>query len=100
MEVTSNYAGDDPILSELKERVSHPELNTSFTCGWYEPGIRDMVPPQYYEQTVQKLNRFLPQMTPEQELAFENFSLTSFVETGKESYSVARWMDILSGLAN
>ena len=100
MEVMSNYAGGDPILSELKERVSHPELNTSFTRGWYEPGIRDMVPPQYYEQTVQNLNRFLPQMTPEQELAFENFSLTSFVESGKESGSVARWMDILPGLAN
>lgn len=87
-----------PLLSALKERVTHPGINTGFTRAWYEPGIRDMVPAKYYDSTVESLNRFLPKMTPEQEHDFENFSLTEFIAGAEDTSAVARWQETLNQL--
>ena len=98
MEVMSHYDGADPLLSALKERVTHPGINTGFTRAWYEPGIRAMVPAKYYASTVESLNRFLPKMTPEQEHDFENFSLTEFIAGAEDTSAVARWQETLNQL--
>lgn len=99
MEVMSHYDGADPLLSALKERVTHPGINTDFTRAWYEPGIRDMVPAKYYDSTVESLNRFLPKMTPEQEHDFENFSLTEFIAEAESSPTISKWQESLDSLS-
>ena len=98
-DVISHNDGNNSLLSALKKRVSHPGINTSFTRAWYEPGMKAMVPPQYYDETVQRLNYFLPQMTPAQEHDSENFSLTTSAETGTDSASVTQSIEELSELA-
>lgn len=76
----SRYDGNEPRLLALKRRLA-PEMNdTSFLHGWYEPGMRAMVPEKYYEDTVARINKHIPMMTREQEAAFEGFDIRPKVE--------------------
>lgn len=99
MESMSHYNGDDPILSSLKKRVTHPGIDTSFTRGWYEPGMRAMVPNKYYAQSVESVNRYLPKMTPAQEKNFENFSLSHLDADVSKSQDASQWLQTLTNVA-
>lgn len=96
MESMVSYRGDDPILRALRDRVVHPHTDTSFIRGWYGPGLKEAVPELYYSETVEKINRFLPQMTRNQEESFENFDLVGIINDAKESGAVERWETTLA----
>lgn len=98
MESMVSYHGDDPILQALKDRVVRPHTDTSFIRGWYAPGMKEVVPEKYYSETVEKVKKFLPQMTREQEESFESFDLEQIISDAKESGAIDRWLATLADL--
>ena len=100
MESMVSYHGDDPILRALRDRVVHPHTDTSFIRGWYGPGMKEVVPEQYCSETIEKVNKFLPQMTREQEESFETFDLEGIISDAQESGAIDRWRATLANLSD
>ena len=79
MATLAKYDGDDPLLLALQDRVQAKQYDTSFTHAWYRKGINDMVPEKYRAGVIEKLNKYLPEMTDEQTYLFENFNIKNML---------------------
>lgn len=99
MSVLSKYDGDSSLLIELRHRVGARMHDTSFTGGWYGKGMRDMVPERYRAGVQQAASKYIPQMTPEQERAFENFDIRPKIERDKQAGKIGRFTDVLAANA-
>ena len=76
----ANYSGEDPLLLALQKRVDATSWDVSFTRGWYGPSLDTMVPQKYQKGTVERMEKFIPQMTQEQEEQFRNFDMRSVMD--------------------
>ncbi|MET4061536.1 hypothetical protein ABIB35_003109 [Arthrobacter sp. UYP6] len=81
--VMASYSGTDPLLLRLQSRVGSLVQDVSFTGTWYGPAM-DLVPEKYRAGTIEAANRYLPQMTEEQEEAFRNYDIAPFLEANKQ----------------
>lgn len=95
MAALSGYKGDDPMLLELQDRVEATTVDTSFVHASYRSGIDRMVPEKYRAGTIEALAKYVPEMTEEQQAAFESFDIRPKVERAKEDGRVDRFLDAL-----
>lgn len=94
-EAMSNYQGRNEFLRNLRDRVCHLGIDSSFTRTWYGPGLSTVTPQKYYEEIREKLDRYLPKMNSEQEYSFQNFDIGPAIEEMDANGELLKWQQFL-----
>ena len=85
-----------PFLRYLRNRLDTGQ-NLELLDSWYSPS-QDLVPESYRLSVVEKITRYLPVMSKEQEGVLENWDMSSFLnsEESKRAHSslTSSWQDI------
>lgn len=96
MSVLAKYDGDAPMLRELRDRVGSRRMDTSFTGAWYGKGMRDMVPERYRQGVQNAASKYIPQMTPAQERAFETFDIRPKIKEDSDEGRIEYFKELLA----
>ena len=85
-----------PFLRHLRKRLDMG-LNLELLDSWYSPS-QELVPESYRFSVVEKISRYLPVMSKEQEGVLESWDMSSFLssEQSKRAHSLltSSWQDL------
>ena len=85
-----------PFLRPLRNRLD-TKLNLSLLSSWYSPS-KELVPERYRLSVIEKISKFVPPMTEEQEQILENWNMDDFLlsESAKSAHSklTSSWQDL------
>ena len=85
-----------PFLRPLKNRLD-TKLNLSLLSSWYSPS-KELIPERYRLSVIEKISKFVPPMTEEQEQLLENWNMDDFLlsESAKKAHSklTSSWQDL------
>ncbi len=85
-----------PFLRPLRNRLD-TKLDLSLLGSWYSPS-KELVPEKYRLSVIEKISKFMPPMTEEQEQILENWNMDDFLlsEKTKSAHSklTSSWQDL------